>query len=441
MNSIEFADVVGVGFGPANLAVAVAMREREFGGRCLFLEQAPDFAWQPSMILAGSDIQHHPLRDLITPINPRSPFGFVSYLHSSGRFFEYLNLGSVFPLREEFGLYAKWVADRFGDVVRYATKVTRISIADDPAHGKVIEVTAQDGRRWRARAAVVAPGRSRNIPAVFSPSMGPRVFHLCDYLPRIADIGNPTRIAVVGASQSAVEIMLDLDARFPEASIVGLIRGFGYRLKDTSPFTGEVFFPEFTDYFYAADQGSRRSLSNELRTTNYGSADGDVLNRLYLRRYESRIRGNADHLRVLNNSAVIACASGGNEIHLTLVNKHTGLRSELSADAVVLATGFLDHGTGGARELVHPMLAEISRCYEMDPVHGLVVGRDYSLIGAGMPPCYVNGLNENTHGFGDAGSFSLLSIRAATIVDSILMRLRSSTPTGCVANVAPALAT
>lgn len=33
----ELYDVIGIGFGPANIALAIAMEEAQFNGRCLFL--------------------------------------------------------------------------------------------------------------------------------------------------------------------------------------------------------------------------------------------------------------------------------------------------------------------------------------------------------------------------------------------------------------------
>ena len=54
---------------------------------------------------------------------------------------------------------------------------------------------------------------------------------------------------------------------------------------------------------------------------------------------------------------------------------------------------------------------------------GVAVNRDYSLRFAddrpGLPKVFLNGLCESSHGFGDAGSFSLLSLRSAEIVESL----------------------
>ena len=40
-----------------------------------------------------------------------------------------------------------------------------------------------------------------------------------------------------------------------------------------------------------------------------------------------------------------------------------------------------------------------------------------------MPALFLNGLCESSHGIGDAGSFSLLSLRAKTIAESLRKQL------------------
>ena len=423
-------DAIGVGFGPANLALAVAMRDQGVSASIRFQEMRKDFAWQPTMMLRGSDIQHNPLRDLITPVNPRSPFGFVSYMHQSGRFFEYLNLGAPYPLRREFAAYVEWVAEHFDDVVDYDAQVEGIEIVPHQTQGPLARITRADGRQFHARNVVVGPGRSRNIPKEFRNLLGPKVFHLMDYLPRLTAMKKPKRIAVIGGSQSAVEILLDLDSRFPDAEITGITRKFGYRLKDTSPFTGEVYFPDFTDYYHAASWENRMALSAELRGTNYASADGDVINQLYLRRYESKLEGQPQHLAVLGSSTVERARETQTGIEIDLIDTHSGHRSSSTFDAVVLATGFLDFGTGGQRELSHPLIQPLMEYYDFTPGQGFEVSRDYALIGdPALPGIYLNGLCESTHGFGDAGSFSLLSLRAHEICKSLGQRIGTAAHT------------
>lgn len=55
-------DILGVGFGPANLAIAIALAERNIKPdqvqiRACFVESYPHFAWHPAMMLPGSRMQ------------------------------------------------------------------------------------------------------------------------------------------------------------------------------------------------------------------------------------------------------------------------------------------------------------------------------------------------------------------------------------------------
>jgi len=97
---IEPCDVVGVGFGPANLALAIAIEEAPIATAARFLEAQADPLWQGGMLLAGSNIQNHPCRDLVSLRNPRSRYSFINYLFEHGRLIDHLNLPMEFPLRK-----------------------------------------------------------------------------------------------------------------------------------------------------------------------------------------------------------------------------------------------------------------------------------------------------------------------------------------------------
>ncbi len=72
-------------------------------------------------------------------------------------------------------------------------------------------------------------------------------------------------IAVVGSSQSAVEIHLDLLASYPHAHNPRDPSRYAMRQKDTSPFSDHVYFPEFIDYFFSVSDTSRLELERQLR--------------------------------------------------------------------------------------------------------------------------------------------------------------------------------
>jgi L-ornithine N5-monooxygenase len=423
-------DVIGIGFGPANIALAVALEEEGFGGSCLFLERNAGAGWQEDMLLAGSDIQNHPLRDLVTPANPRSRYSFTNFLFEHDRLFEFLNLGVTYALRQEYAQYVRWVADAFSASVRYGVRVERLSAmgAGKPSHARYGVSTS--GGDYQARSVVLAPGRSPNIPAPFKDLIGPRVFHLTQYKSRIqalaAQPGGIKSIAVIGASQSGVEIMLDLGNRFPDLQIHSVIRSYGFRLKDTSPFSDEIYFPEFVDYYFDATPSGKARLNEELRGTNYSSADGDVLHQLYLTRYEQRL-GGRELLQVHQNADIQAVALDDQGITLALTNHINQQPKRLRVDAVVLATGFRNFGRGGKEELIHPLLQDIADDLCVDPQLGIGVNRDYSAQTTErlhQAPLFLNGLCESTHGFGDAGSFSLLSLRSREIAKGLKTALR-----------------
>ena len=53
-------DIIGIGFGPANIALAIALEELAPQLSVRFLERRPSAAWQPGMLLEGSDIRTQP---------------------------------------------------------------------------------------------------------------------------------------------------------------------------------------------------------------------------------------------------------------------------------------------------------------------------------------------------------------------------------------------
>lgn len=406
-------DVIGVGFGPSNIALAIAMEESGRPCSTLYLESNTQALWHEGMLLDGADIQNNPLRDLVTPVNPRSRYSFTNYLHESGNLFRYLNLGVQYPLRRDYCRYVKWVADQFSDV-RYGERVTRMEVRDED--GAPVWSLQTDDREYLARSVVLGIGRNINIPPGFEQS--DNVVHLSRFLPALQGLSPSASIVVIGGSQSAVEILLHLlDKGFE--NIHSVHRGFSFRLKDTSPFSDEVYFPEFVDYYHALPPAKRALLDAQVRQTNYSSADGDVLHRLYLRMYELEMDGYKP-LRILRNHR-IAGVQPGRPVVLDLEELYTSSRQRLDADLVVLATGYLDVGRNGKDGLPY-LLQDMAPTFRWSSDY-LEVGRDYRVMytedNSHLPPLYLNGLCESSHGLGDAGSFSLVSLRARDILRSL----------------------
>jgi L-ornithine N5-oxygenase len=430
---MKIYDMIGIGFGPANIALAIALEEFAFPGTRLFLERRPGPAWQPDMLLPGSDIQNHPCRDLVTPRDPRSRYTFMNFLVENNRLFEHLNVGLEFPLRYEYAQYISWVAQFFAREVQYGTAVTTLEC--DPAEPGLYLVTTEAGETFRARSVVVAPGRTPLLPPAFDGADPERVFHLTQFMRRIDALAAraPLRnIAVVGGSQSAAELVLYLRDHYPDATVHNVMRGYGYRLKDTSQFSEHVYFPAFVDYYYNLPGEGKRALDRHLHYTNYSSVDKDVITHLYAGMYEDRLRGR-ERIVMHASHDIVDCNGGpGTTVVLRTREVHTGAAQTLDGlDAVVLATGFRNLGTGAAEENCPAILDRLYPQLAVNQDGVLDIGRDYSLRarpGQTLPPVYLNGLCESSHGYGDAGSFSLLALRAADIYRSLNGRLNAPAP-------------
>jgi diaminobutyrate-2-oxoglutarate transaminase len=417
-------EALGIGFGPANVALAIALEEAfEQGGKQLcirFLEARQDPVWQGGMLLDGSNVQNHPCRDLVTLRNPRSRYSFLNYLFEQNRLIEHLNLPVEFPLRKEYAQYITWVSRHFDHLVDYGEKAMDIRVVEHG--GPAYRVRTASGRCYLARSLVVAPGRTPYVPKPFDAVTDNRIFPASDYLYRLDELTEPPETAVViGGSQSAVEITLDLAKRYPQARVLTYLRSFGLRLKDTSPFSEEGFFPDFTDYYFEAGRSSKRALDSYMRPTNYSSADADVLHELYLMVYEQRLDGK-QRVFIRRNRQVCDVAVTDQGLSLTVVEVHTGVLEAVDTDLVVLATGFRDLGPEPQQEPYPALLSGIAGRLCFDDDGYLSIDKDYQVMTSvpGTPPLLINGLCETSHGIGDSGSFSLLSLRAEAIQERLI---------------------
>src|SRR3954451_7129535 len=141
----ECYDVLGIGFGPANLSLAIELKESAPHLTSRFIEAQHDPTWQGGMLLSGSNIQNHPCRDLVTLRNPRSRYSFLNYLFENDRLIEHLNLPGEFPLRKEYAQYISWVTNQFWPVAEMGCRVTSVLLAEHEGE-RAYEVTAHDGR-------------------------------------------------------------------------------------------------------------------------------------------------------------------------------------------------------------------------------------------------------------------------------------------------------
>lgn len=250
----EMHDLLCVGFGPASLAIAIALHDAmdpclsrtargSFKPKVCFLERQKQFAWHAGMLVPGSRMQISFIKDLATLRDPRSSFTFLNYLHNKNRLIHFTNLGTFLPARMEFEDYMRWCAERFENVVSYGEEVLEVvpgSKTDGVVDYFVVRSrNAETGEisSRRARKVVVALGGKAKMPPGFPQDA--RIVHsskYCTALPNVLkDESAPYNIAVVGSGQSAAEIFHDLQRRYPNSRTTLILRDTALRPSDDSP--------------------------------------------------------------------------------------------------------------------------------------------------------------------------------------------------------------
>jgi len=409
-------ELLAIGAGPANLAFAVAVEELappDLAANTLLIEQHENVAWQRGMLLPWTQSQVSFLKDLVTLRNPRSKFSFVNYLHTVGRLNDFVNMASFLPFRLEISDYLQWVAESLSTVrVEYGRRCQRIE-ARRAADGSVIGwlVYLADGSTIGASSLVIGIGREARIPAEFKELPYERVIHSTQYSLRTAELDPdaPLRIVVVGAAQSAAEMLWATHQRMPNAQCAMIIRSVGLEYYQTSKFTNELYFPTFTDEFYSAPPDARRHILRDMRQTNYAGVTPNMLDTLYRQMYLERLTGTR-RLRMITMVDVTKARMDGDEVVLTLSNRMGRVAEELPCDLLLLGTGF--------EPTMPPIVRNVA---EEAGVAEVAVSRAYRLL---TPPnvsaaCYLQGTNEDSHGIADS-LMSVLAVRAAEIVDDVI---------------------
>ncbi|SFQ59170.1 L-ornithine N5-oxygenase [Amycolatopsis arida] len=414
-------DLVGVGFGPSNLALAIALTEHNGAGSetvtAHFLERQPRFGWHRGMLIEDATMQVSFLKDLVTLRDPASRFSFLSYLHAKGRLIDFVNHKNLFPLRVEFHDYFEWAAAQVDDLVSYGHEVVAVrpvTVDGEVAYLDVEARAAGEPVTLRARNLVVATGLRPHLPDGVTPSA--RVWHNSELLHRVDAVDGDTarRFVVVGAGQSAAEVTAFLHDRFPRAQVCSVFSRFGYSPSDDSPFANRIFDPAAVDEFYAAPEDARRRLMDYHGNTNYSVVDLDLIDDLYRRLYQERVLGR-ERLRMLHASRPVAVDETGDGVRVTIESLTSGDRTVLDSDVVVYATGYRP-----ADALA--LLGDLATHCHRDDRGRPCVERDYRVRTApGLRPgIYLQGGGtEHTHGI----TSSLLSnnaVRSGEILRSIL---------------------
>jgi len=408
-------DLVGVGFGPSNLSLAIALREGRADVDAVFLEKQPAFGWHRGSLIEGTTMQVSFLKDLVTMRNPSSGYSFLNYLQDRGRLVDFINHKTMFPSRVEFHDYLEWAAAQFADRVEYGAEVVAIRPVFEGEHIVMGEVVVRDATgdlvTRRARNLVVATGLEPALPA--SVTLGERVWHSSELLHRIPALEAPKRLLVLGAGQSGAEVTDHLHQAFPDTEVCAVFAKYGYTPADDSPFANRIFDPAAVDHFHSAPDEVKRMLLAYHGSTNYSVVDLDLIEELYRRAYQEKVHG-VERLRIMGASRLLELTERPGGVRAVVEFLPTGERTGIEADAIVCATGYR------SRDPL-TLLGEFGDHCLRRADGGPVVGRDYRVATPPHVRCgiYLQGATEHTHGLGST-LLSNTAVRAGEITRSLL---------------------
>ena len=408
------AELLAVGAGPSNLALAVAVEELapELARKTLIIEREQEISWQQGMLFPEALSNTSFVKDLVTLRNPRSKFSFLNYLHDIGRLDQFVNMASWVPYRAEVAGYLRWTAESLSLVtLQRGRECVDIRPLWDGDTLVGFATRLASGPTITSRYLSIAAGRDINIPRPLRGLTPGRVVHSTRYQRHIATMRTdlPYRVAVIGAGQSAAELFYAVQSDLPECRPTMVMRSVGMQTYETSKFTNEQFYPSFVDEFHSARPEARRQMMAEMRHTNYAGVAPGMMDTLYRQLYLDRLNGRG-RLRIITMHDVTAARDEGEEVVLELVDRCTGATQELRVDLVLVGTGFATQMPAMVRRLATAIgMPEVS------------VTRDYRMVvdRPSTAACYLHGVNEATHGISDS-LLAVLSSRAADILRDIL---------------------
>lgn len=398
-------DVVGVGLGPCNLSLA-ALLEPLTDLRTRFLEAHSSFQWHCGIMVPGAQLQVSFLKDLVTLVDPCSPFSFLNYLATKGLLHRFLITHTSRCSRQEFERYYQWAADRISSV-SWDRPVEHVDL-----RGDVLEVGCAGEPPMTTRNLVIGSGRTPTMPDFAVSLRGDTVLHSAEFRivrPRVAD----RDVIVVGAGQSGGEVVNHLLGDEPALprSLTWVSSRVGFLPMDDSPFSNEWFHPAYVDHFYDLSPERRRALLDRQRLASDGISES-LLGEIYRKLYDLDAAGTGKpRRRLLVSRRAIDLHRDGKRLVVTIRDDDTGKVETHTADVVIFATGYRNE---------FPVYLEPLRDRMLDSDGALRVRRDYSLDWDGPDHLrlYVQNASESTHGIADP-NLSLAAWRSARIVNSL----------------------
>lgn len=191
---------------------------------------------------------------------------------------------------------------------------------------------------------------------------------------------------------------------------------------DNSPYANRIFDPGSVGEYYTAPPDVRQNLLRQHWSTNYAAVDVELIDDLYRREYDERLRG-LRQLFVHRVTEIESLCEGPGGVSVTLRDLGDRARTPLEVDAVVFATGFRPPQLRGL--FGHGI--DLKAALDGDEP---LVARDYSLRVSGLAGrIFLSGGVQHSHGL-SSSLLSTLAVRVGEILEAAVGTHRSHLATG-----------
>ena len=340
---MKIYDCIGVGIGPFNLGLASLM-DRQDTVSGIFFDKEDSFDWHPGMLIEQSDLQVPFIADLVTFADPTSPYTFLNYLHHTNRLYAFYSFRRFDIPRREYNRYAKWVVNRL-DNCHFQHSVIGLNYVEVEGEKlykvKVKHTKSREEKEYYSKHIVLGTGSVPFIPEGLRESINENVFHTSDYLTYEKELKQSNSILVVGSGQSAAEIFYELlrDQTKYNYSIKWVTRAFNFLQIDSGKLSGELFSPDYVNYFSNLDYDARKGALKDLHPLRNG-VDQETLTKIYDLLYNRSVDGKDEKITIQPLSEVKQIKELKGEVVVDCFQWQARKEFKLNVDKVILATGY-----------------------------------------------------------------------------------------------------
>lgn len=453
-------DILGIGLGPFNLSLAALLDKTDVNAK--FFEQKAGFNWHKGMILPHTTLQVPFMADLVTLVDPTSPYSFLNYLHTQHRLLKFYFLEDFKVYRKEYNHYCQWVAGQLDSLV-FDAQVIDVAFNDNSAcfndddsatnantdtHNGFVVIVQEQGKQktYYAKNLVIGTGTQPTLPSVLQ-KLAQQVPERCMHTAHFANNfdfeaikvqGNQensqsnshkaddrlTKIVVLGSGQSSAEVYRELfDQQLdsndePKFQLDWVTRSSGFFPMEYSPLGLEHFSPAYTDYFYQLDGVTKAEVAPK-QDLLYKGMGFDTIRDIYHKLYERSIGNQLPHTTLLSNCAVVEATLDDtlSDDTLKITFEQCEQKQTFTADYDCLIAGT------GYRHALPACLNSLLHAIDYDEFGQPKIDRHYALMYQNRDnhsgKIFVQNQEIHTHGVGTP-DLGLGAYRAGQIINQLI---------------------